>query len=156
VVATKGKRQWLIECKHHYDQHSDTGLGEILQVWARLKDIQAGHKRGLNRYNFTGAWLVVNTKFSEHAKRYAVAKKINLSGWRYPEQYSLERLIQDQNIFPVTVLNLDKKTRDFLLQNDLITIQDVANMSDRFVRLLDKRVLSKLFGQINDLLAGEW
>jgi len=152
VVATKDNKQWLIECKHHYDYHNDTGLGEILRVWARLIDIQDGYKQGTTKYNFSGAWLVVNTKFSDHAKRYAEARKLNMTGWRYPEQYSLERLVQDQAVFPVTILNIDKKTQQFLLHNNVITIQEVMDMPNKLVRLLDKKILIKLRAQINKLL----
>ena len=152
VVATKGNKQWLIECKHHYSYHNDTGLGEVLRVQARLEDIQDGYKKKTTKYNFSGAWLVVNTKFSGHAKRYAFAKGLNLSGWRYPKQYSLERLIQDQSVFPVTILNIDKKTRNFLLHNGMITIQDVLDMPARFRNILDKGKLTRLHNQINKLI----
>ena len=152
VVATKGKKQWLIECKHHYSFHNDTGLGEVLRVQARLEDIQDGFKKKTTKYNFVGAWLVVNTKFSDHAKRYAAAKGLNLSGWRYPDQYSLERLIQDQAVFPVTILNVDKKTKNFLLHNGIITIQDLLDMPTKLRNVLDKNKLKKLHNQINKLV----
>lgn len=152
VIANKGSKSWLIECKHHYNFHNDTGLGEVLRVQARLEDIQDGFKKGTTKYNFTGAWLVVNTKFSGHAKRYAKAKKINMSGWKYPPQYSLERLIQDQAVFPVTILNINKKLENFLLHNNMLTIRDVLEMPDKLRRLLDKRKLTNLQNQINKLL----
>ncbi|MFW0862205.1 MAG: restriction endonuclease [Candidatus Komeilibacteria bacterium] len=152
VIATKGNKQWLIECKHHYDYHNDTGLGEVLRVQARLEDIQDGFKKKTTKYNFTGAWLVVNTKFSDHAKRYAAAKKMNLSGWKYPDQYSLERLIQDQSVFPVTILNVDKKTKNFLLHNGIFTIQDILEMPPKLSRILDNKKLDRLVKQVNQLL----
>jgi ATP cone domain/Restriction endonuclease/AF1548-like, C-terminal len=152
VVATKKTKQWLIECKHHYKFHNDTGLGEVLRVQARLEDIQDGFKKKTNKYNFCGAWLVVNTKFSGHAKRYAEAKGLNLTGWRYPKQYSLERLIQDQSIFPVTILNIDKKTTNFLVHNGILTIQDVLEMPAKLKSILGNKKLDKLVKQVKNLL----
>ena len=152
VVATKGNKQWLIECKHHYSFHNDTGLGEVLRVQARLEDIQDGYKKKTTKYNFSGAWLVVNTKFSDHAKRYSAAKGLKLSGWRYPDQYSLERLIQDQSVFPVTILNVDKKTQNFLLHNGIITIQDLLDISPKLRNMLNVNKLKKLHNQINKLI----
>ncbi|MBL7021799.1 restriction endonuclease [Patescibacteria group bacterium] len=152
VIATKGNKQWLIECKHHFSFHNDTGLGEVLRVQARLEDTQDGFKKKTTKYNFTGAWLVVNTKFSDHAKRYAAAKGINMSGWRYPDQYSLERLIQDQSVFPVTILNIDKKTKNYLLHNGIITIQDVLEMPPKLEKIMDAKKLSRLRDQVSKLI----
>jgi len=152
VIATKDNKQWLIECKHHYDFHNDTGLGEILRVQARLEDIQDGYKKKTTKYNFYGAWLFVNTKFSDHAKRYAAAKNIILSGWRYPNQYSLERLIQDQSVFPVTILNIDKKTKNFLLHNGIFTVQEILDMPTNLKKILDQKKYIKLVKQVDTLL----
>ncbi|PIZ98548.1 MAG: hypothetical protein COX77_04205 [Candidatus Komeilibacteria bacterium CG_4_10_14_0_2_um_filter_37_10] len=140
VIARKDDQVWLVECKHHFNYHHDCGLGEILQVQARLEDVMDGCKKNINKYNFTGAWLVTNTKFSEHAKRYAAAKNIRLTGWRYPEQYSLERLIQDQSIYPITMLRLDKATKNILQNNNIITIQDAEKLPIPLIKLLGTRI----------------
>lgn len=140
VIAKKDNKIWLVECKHHFNFHHDCGLGEILQVQARLEDVMDGWQKGVNKYNFSGAWLVTNTKFSDHAKKYADAKNIRLTGWRYPEQYSLERLIQDQSIYPVTMLRLDKATKNILQDNNIITIQEAEKMPNQLVKLLGTRI----------------
>ncbi|MFW0837957.1 MAG: ATP cone domain-containing protein [Candidatus Komeilibacteria bacterium] len=152
VIAKRDDKVWLIECKHHYDYHRDTGLGEILQVQARLEDVQDGYKIGKNKYGFTGAWLVTNTKFSNHNKRYAEAKKINLSGWRYPEKYSLERLIQDKAVYPLTILSLDKQSRHWLMNNNILTLQDVLANGNKIIKNLGKDKADRLARQVQHLL----
>ncbi|OIO45778.1 MAG: hypothetical protein AUJ28_03700 [Parcubacteria group bacterium CG1_02_37_51] len=155
VIVTKDKKTWLIECKHHYEYHRDTGLGEILQVQARLEDVRDGFKKNKNKYDFFGAWLVTNTRFSDHNKRYADAKKINLTGWQYPEQYSLERLIQDRAIYPVTILYTDKKTKNTLLYNNILTIQDLEKMPPQLKKILGGK-LKGLNKQAADLMEYDW
>lgn len=74
---------FFIEVKRHRNFHRDCGLGEAAELWARLEDLQKGYKSNKNKYNFTTAWLITNTKFSEHAKKYAFCKDLRLTGWRY-------------------------------------------------------------------------
>lgn len=155
VIAKKDNKTWLIECKHHYQYHRDTGLGEILQVQARLEDVQDGFKKKTTKYDFYGAWLVTNTRFSDHNKRYADAKNIHLTGWQYPEQYSLERLIQDRAIYPVTILYTDMKTKSTLMHNDVLTIQDLEKIPPQLAKILGNK-LKGINKQAADLMEYEW
>ena len=99
VIASKEKN-FVVECKRHFNPHRFTGLGICLQVQARLSDIMAGK----SEYNFDAAWVVTNTKFSDHAKHYAKGIGIRLTGWRYENEFSLENLIQNKKMLPVTLL----------------------------------------------------
>ena len=127
VIASKGKETWLIECKRHFNPHRWTGLGVMLQVQARLEDLQAGYaeKKKTQHYNFTGAWIWTNTKFSNHAKQYAKAKDIRLTGWRSGE-HGLEKLVEAVKAFPVTLLKVDTATKSRLLEARLITLKDIV------------------------------
>jgi hypothetical protein len=83
VIAYKNNNTIMVEVKHHDNPHRLTGLGDACELWARLEDLQHGYQASKNPYNFTQAWLVVNTKFSDHAIRYAKGKGLWLTGWRY-------------------------------------------------------------------------
>ena len=74
VARTKEQELILVECKRHRNPHRFCGLDTCLQVYARLEDILDGVKNNLNIYEFNHAWIITNTKFSEHAKQYAKAK----------------------------------------------------------------------------------
>ena len=127
VVAKKGSDLFLVECKRHVNPHRYCGLGVVLQVEARLEDIKDGYKRSINKYDFTKAWIVTNTKFSEHAKRYAKAKGILLTGWSYPRRRrkSLELMIEEKRLFPTTILKASSPVKKRLLKNGYITLFDI-------------------------------
>jgi hypothetical protein len=49
-----------------------------------------------------------------------------MTGWNYPQNKGLERLIEHKKLYPVTMLRgLDRETRDKLAMNDLILIKDI-------------------------------
>ena len=77
VIAKNSKGEvFFVEVKRHRRYHRDCGLGEVVELWGRLEDIQ-------EKNQLAGAWLITNTKFSQHAKKYAQCKKMKLTGWRY-------------------------------------------------------------------------
>ncbi len=118
VVASKKGRTFLVECKHHFNPHRFTGLGTCLQVQARMEDINAaGH--------VFDSWIFTNNKFSEHAKRYSRGVGIRLTGWRYERKFSIESLIREKNMFPVTILRAGKEEIRLMLRKGIVTVADV-------------------------------
>jgi hypothetical protein len=92
VVAQKEEKRYLVEVKHHQNPHRDSGLTVVLALWARLDDLREKGEK------FEQAWLFTNTKFSNHAKKYARCKNIRLTGWRYSAdsaEASVERMIEE-------------------------------------------------------------
>ncbi len=132
VIASKEKT-YLVECKRHFNPHRFTGLNICLQVESRLNDIIAGGKNGKNNYRFDAAWVVTNTKFSDHAKQYAKGVGIRLTGWRYEEQFAMEKLIEAKKAFPVTVLKADVSVHRALLNKKIITLADLLAEKPKFV-----------------------
>ncbi len=119
VVAEKDGKKIMVECKRHVNPHRFTSLGVMMTVWARLDDLIKGGK------NFTNAWLITNTKFSEHAKRYAKGKNMFYTGWNLGGDHDLDDLIIKNKLYPVTLLKTDETTVKKLIDNDIITIQDI-------------------------------
>jgi transcriptional regulator NrdR family protein len=100
VVAKKGEQLIFTEVKHHTTQHRDTGLGDIVETWGRLMDISECSDP--KKIAFNKACLLTNTKFSEHAKRFAACRGVMLFGWRYntllPERKQdegLEKMLEE-------------------------------------------------------------
>ncbi len=116
-------RTYLVECKRHFNPHRFTWLGTCLQVQARLEDLIDGYAAKKNSTKFAGAWIVANTKFSEHAKAYATGKKLRLTGWRYQGSWELERLTQGKGILPLTILGTGSEVKE-LLGKKIITVND--------------------------------
>ena len=84
VIARDNQgKLFFVEVKHHRHFHRDSGLGTIAELWAQLEDLRKGFENKRSQYDFNNAWLVTNTKFSNHAKRYARCQNLKLSGWRF-------------------------------------------------------------------------
>ncbi len=148
ILAFKEKN-FIVECKRHFNPHRFTGLGICLQVDARLNDLRLGGNSGKNKYNIDAAWIVTNTKFSEHAKHYAKGTGIRLSGWRYEEEFSLEKLIQSKKVLPVTLLKMDPAQLRTFVQKNIITLDDLMREKPKVPNIKDlldqsKRLLAKL------------
>ncbi len=148
IIAAKEKN-FLVECKRHFNPHRFTGLGICLQVDARLNDIIAGNKVGKNNYKFDAAWIVTNTKFSDHAKQYAKGTGIRLTGWRYQGEFALERLIQTKKVLPVTILKSDISVHKYLLNRKIVTVQDLIQQKPKIANIKDlllqaNKILGKL------------
>ncbi|MCK5594278.1 MAG: restriction endonuclease [Candidatus Aenigmarchaeota archaeon] len=133
VLLKKNDEITFIECKHHVRYHRFTGLGVPMRVWARLQDLKdgfAGKKEG--SYDFKEAIIVTNTKFSDHAKRYAGCQNKNLSlvGWNYPNPAgNLTDLIEKKKAYPLTMLQLDSVTIDKLFDLSVHDIKDFVYVS---------------------------
>jgi len=83
VAENKQQELFFVEVKHHRNFHRECGLGTMAELWARLEDLRKGFRTGRTKKNFANAWLITNTKFSDHAKRYARCQGLRLSGWRF-------------------------------------------------------------------------
>lgn len=124
VIAQRDGETWVVECKRHFNPHRWCGLDVALQVQARLEDLRDGSSEHKNKYQFAGVWIFTNTKFSEHAKTYANAKAIRMTGWRSGE-FGIEKLVEEKKVWPVTMLKIDLATKSKLLANHIITVNDI-------------------------------
>ncbi len=128
VVAAKNGNNYLIECKRHFNPHRICGLDVVLQVNARMEDINDGFKDGKNNFNFKQSWIFNNTKFSEHAKSYAQGKNMLLSGWKYKKDLSIEHLAHSKKVYPITILKADLSEQRELLSKRVITCSDLMKI----------------------------
>ena len=147
MVAEKDKL-FLVECKHHMNHHRFCGLGNILGIQARLEDIADGFKHRKNKYNFDMAWVATNTKFSDHAKRYAKGKGIRLTGW-HSKEFSLENMVEEKRIFPITALRDNIYLQKKLLEQGIITLQDLLTKE---IKEISKKKIDNLKNQAEKLL----
>ena len=150
VIARKDV-EYLVECKRHNNPHRFCGLGVCLQVNARLEDIKDGYARKMNTENFARAWIITNTKFSEHAKRYSAAKNIKLTGWKYPDGESFEQMVDSKKLYPVTIIKARKDIIDKMVYNQIITIHDISGDSLSHA-CIEKSVAARILSQKSDLL----
>jgi len=144
IIAEKGKT-YLIEIKHHRNPHRFCGLGVVLQNWARILDIRDATKK----YDYI--WIITNTKFSNHAIRFARAKKIFLTGWRFPVNKGLETWVDKKSMYPVTVLRTTKNVKNKLLLNNILQIKQMIMEKDKLLKILSKKTVNNILNQAERL-----
>ena len=126
VIASQGSKRFLVEAKYHNVPGIKTHVDVVMYADARLIDIVKNEPEK-NQQKFEYAmWLVTNTKFTDAAIQYAKCRGIRLTGWNYPRGASLEDIIADKKLYPVTVLpSLPKLLLPVLAKNNIILAQDL-------------------------------
>ncbi len=157
VVALKGNIRYFVEAKYHNRRGTKSDIKDIMYTDARGRDIGTAERSGSEKCR---VWLITNTKLTSKAKRYARCRKLNATGWRYPSPReggkSLERLIEDEGLYPVTVLaNLGSDAREKLaLRNVYFAYELAGRETDELVKQfgLTRGTAAKLAEQVEQLL----
>jgi hypothetical protein len=115
----------MIECKYHNcPGKSIQAHGGALHIRA-LFGLRDGFRLEWGK-DFTHAWLVCNTKFSDDAIKYACCKDMRLIGWNYPDGQGFQNLIDSMKLYPITMLrSLDRETMDMLVSAKVVLAVDV-------------------------------
>lgn len=98
VVADKGDRRNLIECKYHNQSGTRSDVKVTLAAYARYLDIAQTDGRNYR------AWVVTNTKVTSDAAAYGKCVGMKIIAWRYPDRGNLAQIIETKGLYPVTVL----------------------------------------------------
>lgn len=144
VVAYNKKKLIMVEAKFHNELGTKSDLKVVLYIKARFDDLQENvfNYGGVNR-RITDCWLITNTKFSSMAIHYGICKNLTMIGWNYPEQGSLQDMIEDEALHPVTCLvslsAADKKT---LLGKRIVLCSEIKK---------NPRLLKELLGSSFDI-----
>lgn len=131
VVARSNNSYSVVECKYHSDAGKATDVKIALYVHARFQDIKKAAEINPDRQmSFREGWLVTNTRCSIDALRYAECVGLRIVSWKYPDKNSLERMIEDKKLYPVTILHSVRKNMlDSLFRADIILAQDIAGLN---------------------------
>lgn len=127
-IASRENETTYVEVKHHRWPHTYTGLDIFLQSRATFEDLVHGFQMGYNHIPFNKPMVICNTKLSDHAKRYASCAQIDHICWKSPQQNSLEQLIQEKELYPVTIMKaLDSRTQAKLGDAGILLIQELTD-----------------------------
>jgi hypothetical protein len=156
VIAIKGNEILYIEVKHHDKYHTFTGLGTFLEINSTFEDLMQGFAANMQEYNITKPVLVVNTKISEHARKYSTCRGIGYMGWKSPDNSGIEKHIDDKLLYPLTVIRgVDKKTLDSLGGSGIFTLEQLIEESrGNFARIpgVDRQLLKDLVWKAEKIL----
>lgn len=93
VIAQKGNRHFMVECKYHNRPGIRSDVKVALYVHARFLDVEKSwREQSGHRQKFYQAWLVTNTKATSEAIKYGNCVGMNIVAWRYPPERGLERV----------------------------------------------------------------
>jgi Holliday junction resolvase-like predicted endonuclease len=144
-IAKKGDETIYVEVKHHMQYHTFTGVGVFLEVQATFEDMIEGFENKKNKYNFTKALVILNTKLSEHARMYAKCKGIDFIAWKDPVDNGLEKRIEERKLYPITLLkNLDSKTEAQLGDSGIVLLKQLVEMNPKEIARMTKISANKI------------
>ncbi|UCG44869.1 MAG: restriction endonuclease [Candidatus Bathyarchaeota archaeon] len=127
AVASKEGRTYIVEVKHHHNYHALTGLDEGRIARAVFEDITEGFEDGLNDLKVDKAMIICNTKFSRHAERYTKCRGILKIGWNSPPGNSLQNMVDEKNLYPITCLKgLTVETREKLTSAGVLLLKQLT------------------------------
>jgi len=120
IGSLEGKKH-MIECKHSSVRGSFIGLKVALYTHARFLDTSP---------HFDGEVIVCNVKVSNSAKQYSKCIGQKVLSWRYPPDQSLEKIIEDNKLYPITILNLNSKELEKFSSSNILLLQDLLKINE--------------------------
>jgi Holliday junction resolvase-like predicted endonuclease len=127
VLAKQDNRTCFIEAKYRNEYGIKTHIDVTMYNYSRFMDMVERHPESTRQHE---AWIVTNTEFTTSSIQYAEYKKMHLIGWDYPYNYSLEDMIVEKKVYPITILpSLTLADRQALIAQGLILAQDLILFS---------------------------
>ena len=155
VVAEKNNQTFLVEAKYRNEEGLRTHIDEVMYAESRVRDINNYDLNKKKNKQFI-PWLITNTKFTETSVKYAKAYNLDLTGWTYPKGKSLEELIIDKKIYPVTVIpSITKAALEEIAKRGMILAQDLLPYSAEDLALefnINPYKAKAIFGEVQELL----
>lgn len=156
VVAWKADELVMVEAKFHNEPGIKSDLKVALYVKARWDDLKdqpfdyGGKKRKVTHFQ-----LFTNTKFTDHAIRYAECQGLSLIGWNYPRKGNLEDLVSDTGLHPLTSLTtLTHTEKRTLLDQGLVLCRQVAERKEELEALgIPQNKIKQVLAEISHLCA---
>lgn len=151
-IAQRDSFVYIGECKYRNLFDGRVHSKDALANYARFLDISQGN---FFKSNELKSLLVTNTKFTSRALTYSQCVGVELLGWRYPRNKGLEYLIENQKLYPITVLpSLNKYLAEVFSANGIMLVKDILD-KNRIIKLtnLPEKKLNLLFKQAQLLLS---
>jgi Holliday junction resolvase len=129
VFAMKDDEVIVAECKYHNRTGRPTDVKVAMYVHSRILDLKPVMASQYPEKTYAG-WLVTNTRCTTDAIQFAACSGFRVVSWRYPQKGSLESMIEDERLYPVTIVSgiqsgLVKK----LIEQDIILLKDLVSLN---------------------------
>jgi len=158
VVAWRGEyggkpaTKCIVECKFHNSPHMLCHIQSALYTWARFLDVRERNP------DIKDGWLATNTKFSSDVIAYADCVGLKLLGWSFPKDESIQVRIEENKLYPITLLpRVDRRIFSALHEAGIITVKELLSapeerlrecrLSQREIEVLEKEAKMVLSGR---------
>lgn len=126
VFAKNDREIVLVECKYRNNAEGAHDVKTALYVHSRHEDLRSVMGKKYAGLKISG-WLVTNTRFTRDAIRFGRCSGMNILSWGYPKKNSLEKIIEKDKLYPVTVLSgLNYKQVHGLMEQGIFLMRDLA------------------------------
>lgn len=128
MIAENDEHEIFMEVKFHNSTRIKSDLKVALYVKSRFDDIVEG-KEGEGKLK--EGWLLTNTKFTKNALEYARCAGLKIVSWSYPDGESLQSLIEEAGLHPVTCLTtLPKREKTLLINQGVVLCRDLKRQPE--------------------------
>lgn len=136
IVAHKDDQHVMIECKFHNSMAKHTDVKVALYMYARFLDLKA--RPICKRKNEKDViWIITNTRFTKEAIIYAKCMGMKMTAWKYAGAQSLERLVEDRRIYPITIFPwLKSLAIENFVRQGVVLARQVLDLSPAMIRHL--------------------
>lgn len=128
VIAENQRNFRVIECKYHNTSGRATDVKVAMYVYSRVKDLESELRPRHPGKKYEG-WLITNTRCTQDAVKFADCTGLKIMGWGHPKGNSLENLIEQKKLYPVTILSgIKRGLSNRLIENNIILLKDILKL----------------------------
>jgi hypothetical protein len=157
VIAKKENIHIYTECKFHKDRRKND-VKIPMYIKSRFDDIRNKVKEDPENKDIeVKGMLITNTRFSSDAEDFGKCSGLTLIGWDYPQRGNLRDWIDQAGFHPITSLaTLNKRQKDFLLENDVVLCREIHNHQHLLADLgLNNRQINKTLAEAIEIMKYE-
>lgn len=128
VFAFRDGEVTVSECKYHNSQGKATDVKTALYVKSRFDDLRSTLGKKYPDREFSGC-LVTNTRCTSDAIDYARCAGFRVISWGYPSDSSLQQMIEDRQLYPVTIVSgIQTASIVRLFEQGIILLKDLLDL----------------------------
>lgn len=121
VIARKGNKKYMVECKFHGDSRAKSDVKVALYIQSRFLDVSGQWAENEKDDTIYKGMIVTNTRFTNDAETFGKCVGLKVVSWDYPAGNSLKDWIDRSGYHPITSLStLRKNEKEFLLDKGLV------------------------------------
>ncbi len=153
VIARKGKKQLMMECKFHSDTSRKSDVKVPMYISSRFYDVKSQWEKEYgDEIDFYQGWVVTNTRFTQDAINFGRCAGLQLMSWDYPRKGSLRDRIDASGLHPVTALqSLKKAEKQQILDMGIVLCRNLSPNILRDINVSERRI-NKAITEVRELV----